>query len=72
MHKFILFYFISKFVLLINFTCCWCIFEARGPDNSPVDVISLLKKVFHFIHVVQNASNHGKQHEADEKGGIGA
>lgn len=59
--------FINKF-----FTCCWCILEARGPDNSPVDVISLLKKVFHFIHVVQNASNHGKQHEADEKGGIGA
>lgn len=55
-----------------NLTCCWCTLEARGPDNSPVDVISLLKKVFHFIHVAQNTSNHGKQHEADEIGRIGA
>lgn len=53
-------------------TCCWYILEARGPDNSPVDVIRLLQKAFHFIHVAQNASYHGQQHEADEIGSIGA
>lgn len=59
-------------VLLINLTCSWCILETRWPDNSPVDVFSLLEKVFHFIHVVQNTSDHGKQHEADEIGRVGA